>query len=43
MKKQKAHLKDKTEGFFNFSDYKKTSFKIIYGIIIFLLIVHIII
>lgn len=38
MKKQKAHLKDKTEGFFNFSDYKKTSFKIIYGIIIFLLI-----
>lgn len=27
MKKQKAHLKDKTEGFFNFSDYKKLVLK----------------
>ncbi len=31
------HLKDKTEGLLNFSDYKKTRHKIFYGIIIFLL------
>ncbi|MCM1556849.1 MAG: carbohydrate ABC transporter permease [Anaeroplasma bactoclasticum] len=35
------HLKFKTEGLLNFSDYKKTRYKIVYGIIIFLLVVFV--
>ncbi len=35
------HLKYKTEGLLNFSDYKKTRYKIVYGIIIFLLVVFV--
>lgn len=35
------HLKNKTEGLLNFSDYKKPRYKIVYGIIIFLLILFV--
>lgn len=35
------HLKYKTEGLLNFSDYKKTRYKIVYGIIILLLVVFV--
>lgn len=35
------HLKDKTEGLLNFSDYKKVKYKIVYGVIIFLLILFV--
>lgn len=33
------HLSNKTDGLLNFSDYKRTKYKIIYGIMIFLLII----
>ncbi|MBQ9730962.1 MAG: carbohydrate ABC transporter permease [Bacilli bacterium] len=35
------HLKDKMDGILNFSDYKSTKYKVIYGIFIFLLVVFV--
>lgn len=35
------HLKNKTDGLLNFSDYKKARYKIVYGIIIFLLVLFV--